>query len=197
MPYLLLGVLALGTGLGVRLGTSEAPVRNRPLSSTVNSIGVVTHETPITRPKMDGPRCSANVLAVAISPAAIATPLDLSEAQLTLTNDSSTACELSSVPIFELATPVGTVIETTHPSKVVVNDVIQPGEPQGADLSWESWCGADPRPLTLRVILPNSGGTISSPYGGSSSTLPTCSDHSDTHDLYALGMGGPGTLFGG
>jgi len=78
-----------------------------------------------------------------------------------------------------------------------VNDVFQEGETQGANLNWQNWCGADPRPLALRVILPNRGGMLSTPYGDASTMLPSCTDSAVPASFLAHGSGGPGTLFGG
>jgi hypothetical protein len=114
---------------------------------------------------------------------------------VTLTNVSAVSCGLSTTPVFELVGTAGAVVATG--SDKVVNDVARPGEAQGANLNWQNWCGPDVRPLTLVVILPNGGGTLSSPYGNSSTPLPTCVNSAAPTELFAHGSGGLGTLLGG
>lgn len=187
---MLLGVLTLGTGLGIGLGLAEAPAIH-PIRRTGEVINV---------PAVDSQQpCSTDSLELTTSPPnALDEPPQLSEGGFILTNQSSEACELSTTPVFEIVGSNDTVIATSGPSNKAVNDVIQPGEAQGANLNWQNWCGvADPRPLKLRIILPNGGGTVSGPYGDVSTMLPTCTDSSLPTSFIPHGSGGPGTLFGG
>jgi hypothetical protein len=126
-----------------------------------------------------------------------------SDGALALTNQSPAACELSTTPVFQIVGTGGVVMATTGSpgAGIEINDVIQTGETQTADLDWQNWCGADFKPLKLSVILPNASGTVSSPYGDASTMLPTCSDASLPSTLLPRGLlpngsGGLGTLFG-
>jgi hypothetical protein len=197
-PYVLLGVLILGTGMGIGLGLSEAPVIHLAGRTKVIDVPDETGSLP-TAPAMGAHQCFASSLVLVTSPPNAADePPQLSEGGFTLTNQSLAACELSTTPIFELVGSTGIVIASSETSNKAVNDVIQPGEAQGANLNWENWCQpADPRPLTFRVILPNGGGSVSSPYGDASTMLPTCTDSSLPTSFIPHGGGGPGTLFGG
>jgi len=206
-PWTLIGTLAMAIALGIGLGLAEAP-RMNGTSST--SLGIpATRSAPVKRPT-PGPStssptssttisaqpCNANSLLLATSALDTDEPPKLSEGALTLTNESSAACELSTTPVIEFIGATGTVVATTGPGKVA-NDLIRSGEAQGANLNWQNWCGADLRPLTLYVVLPSGGGTLSSPYGDASTMLPKCTDPSLPPELYAHGSGGPGTLLGG
>ena len=43
-----------------------------------------------------------------------------------------------------------------------------------ASLWWQNWCGADPRPVQLRIVVPDDGGVVTAPYGDAATTLPNC-----------------------
>jgi hypothetical protein len=196
-PYISIGVLTLGIGLGIGLGLSEAPViRPVPRTGEVINAPAGTGSVPTATTTMSAQQCLGDSLALTISPPNPADePPQLSEGGFTLTNKSSEACELSTTPVFELEGSTGRVIAASAPSHTAVNDVIQPGEVQGANLNWQNWCGAaGPGPITLRIILPNRGGAVSGSYGH---VLPTCINPSRPTSFFAHGSGGPGTLFGG
>src|ERR1022692_4684137 len=201
IPWILIGALAIATALAIGLGLAEAPVTSRtalarpgnpspestPATSSVPSTSTTT--TISAQP------CNADSLQLATSEVNTDAPSTLNQGALTLVNQSSAPCELSTTPVIEIVGSTGAVMATTAPGKVVT-DLIRPGKAQGADLNWQNWCGADLRPLALHVILPNGGGVLSRPYGDVSTMLPKCMNSSLPSDLFAHGSGGSDTLFG-
>ena len=64
-----------------------------------------------------------------------------------------------------------------------------------ANLYWQNWRGTAQMPLTLDVVLPHQCGTLSSPFGGSTSVTASCSNSSHASSLLAAGGLGPGSLY--
>lgn len=91
------------------------------------------------------------------------------------------------------------MVASTPPSAEVLVDLdMRPG-PSGAkraNLYWQNWCGTDPRPLTLRVILANGRGTMTAPFGSSPSPLPVCTNASQQTSFISTGGLDTGSLFG-
>jgi hypothetical protein len=157
---------------------------------------VIAVPTPTTTITIAVGSCRADALQLTTSVLNVDVAPAVNEGAVTLTNVSAVACGLLTTPVFEIVGTTGAVVATTV-SNQVVNDVVRPGETQGANLNWENWCGPDVRPLTLLVVLPSGGGTLSSPYGNSSTALPACANSAVPTNLFAHGGGGPGTLLGG
>jgi len=202
VPWVLIAALAIGTALAIGLGLAEAPVPGRTAlarpggpsprpTPTTSSVPSPNTTTPITAPP-----CNTESLQLATSELNTDAPSTLNQGALTLLNQSSAPCELSTTPVFEIVGTTGVVMATTGPGKVE-NVLIRPGQVQSANLNWQNWCGADLRPLALHVILPNGGGVLSSPYGNASTMLPMCTDSSLSSDLLAHGSGGPDPLLSG
>jgi hypothetical protein len=208
-PWILIGTLALASALGAELGLAEAPVTT---PASLANFGGLSSPSPAAKRSAASPAtvgttstttsttigfgpCVARILQLTTSVVNTAAPENVDEGALTLTNVSSGTCELSTAPVFEVTGTNHTVLAATGPGKVV-DDLIRPGQAQGANLAWQNWCGADLGPLMLMVILPNGGGTLSSPYGDASTILPACADRSRPDQLVATGSAGSGTLFG-
>jgi hypothetical protein len=202
-PFALLSILVLGSALGIGLGLAQAPtsgpsvpsVAARPLAAPVRRSTPVTPTTSIPV-AVSVPPCTSQSLQLSSSALNTATPTKLTQGAITLLNVSGVACELATIPVFEVLGSAGTVVVSSMPGKVV-NDLIKPGQAQAANISWENWCGTDIRPLSLSVVLPNGGGTLSIAFGNQGTLLPTCLDHSQPSALFAHGSGGTGTRFGG
>ena len=202
-PFALLVLLALGSALGIGLGLAQAPTSGR----SAPPVAARPPATPVPRGAVVPPTSSPPVAASAppctntslqLSSGALNTdaPTKLTQGAITLLNISPSVCELATTPIFEVLGNSGTVAASSVAGKVV-NDLIKPGQAQAANISWENWCGADIRPLSVSVVLPNGGGTLSIAFGNQGTLLPMCLDPSRPSDLFAHGSGGPGTLFGG
>lgn len=142
------------------------------------------------------PPCSSNSLQAAITPTS-SSPPQVNATLLTLTNKGSSACELMTFPVLKLVDGAGKVIATAPPpGRVDVKVRIRPGSGAVANLYWQNWCGTAVPPMELRVALPNQGGTLSAPFLGPSSSLPSCTDSSQLTSLVATGGLDSGSLFG-
>jgi Domain of unknown function (DUF4232) len=142
------------------------------------------------------PRCSSNSLHAGVTSLS-SSPPQVNATLLTVTNEGSSACELFTFPVLQLVDGANKVIATApHPGQADVKVHIPSGASAIADLYWQNWCGTAQEPLTLHVVLPNQGGTLSSPFGGPTSSLPSCTDPSHTSSLVATGGLDSGSLFG-
>jgi len=191
----------MATALAIGLGLAEAPVAGRtalarPASTSPRSTSASSVPSTTTTTTINAPPCNAHSLQLATSELNTDASSTLNQGALTLLNQSSAPCELSSTPVFEIVGFTGVVMAATGPGKFI-SDLIRPGQAESANLNWQNWCGADLRPLELHVILPNGGGVLSSQYGNASTMLPKCTDSTLASDLLAHGSGGPDTMFGG
>jgi len=201
-PFALLVLLAMGSALGIGLGLAEAPTSGRsvPSGTAIPSAKPTGTRTPAASPTSSvpisagAPPCTSQSLQLTSSALDTNVPEKLTQGALTLLNASSAPCEFSTTPMVEVLGSTGTVLASSMSSKAV-NDLIRPGQAQAANVSWENWCGANVRPFSLSVVLPNGGGTLSIPYGNAETQLPTCIDPSQPSQLIVHGSGGPGTLF--
>jgi len=201
-PFALLVLLAMGSALGFGLGLAEAPTSapSVPSGTTIPSAKPTGTRTPAVPPTTSvpappgAPPCTSQELQLTSSAVDTNVPEKLTQGAITLLNASSARCELSTSPVVDVLGSTGTVLASWMPSKAL-NDLIRSGQAQAANISWENWCGADIRPLSLSVVLPNAGGTLSITYGNAETQLPTCIDPSQPSQLIVHGSGGPGTLF--
>jgi hypothetical protein len=144
------------------------------------------------------PSCAADSLVATIASNQGSPVQELSATFLTLTNKSGAACEIRTFPVLKLVGSAGAVATAPPPGEVNVDLAMQPG-PSGAkvaNLFWQNWCGSDPRPLTLRVILANGRGVVTSSYGATSTPLPACTNSSEPTSLIETGGLDSDSLFG-
>jgi hypothetical protein len=135
--------------------------------------------------------------AVSIAEGAQVAP-GLSAGALSVTNESSSACELTAFPVLHLLNSAGEVIAgEVYPNYAKLDLTIQPGSAGAkvAELYWQNWCGINPRPLQVSLVLPNGGGSVNAPYGDAATPLPSCSGSSNTQ-FYATGPVDTNSLFG-
>ena len=142
------------------------------------------------------PPCGSNSLHAVVTSLS-SSPPQVNATLLTVTNEGSSACELLTFPVLQLVDDAAKVIATAPPpGQFDVRVNIPSGSSAIANLYWENWCGTAQLPLTLHVVLPNQGGTLSSPFGGPTSSLPSCTDPSHASSLVATGGDDSGSLFG-
>ena len=142
------------------------------------------------------PPCSSASLRAGVTTTSDS-PTQLNATLLTVTNEGSSECELFTFPVLQLVDGAGKVIATAPPPgqpDVMVR--IRPRSSAIANLYWQNWCGAAQKPLTLHVVLPSKGGTLSSSFGGPTSSPPSCADPSQASSLVATGGLDSGSLFG-
>jgi hypothetical protein len=142
------------------------------------------------------PPCRPQTLAARVASTG-SSPPQLKAALLTITNEGASSCEIFTFPELRLLDGRGKVIATAPPPEQVnVWVQIPPHSSAIANLYWQNWCGTAERPISLQVVLPNRGGTLSAPFGGPASSLPTCTDSSQASSLMATGGLDSGSLFG-
>ena len=143
------------------------------------------------------PPCRSNSLHAGVTSLSNS-PSQVNATLLTVTNESSSACELFTFPVLQLIDGADKVMATAPPpGQADVKVRIPSGSSAIANLYWQNWCGTALVPLTLHVVLPNQGGTLSSPFGGpTSALLPSCTDPSHASSLVATGGLDSGSLFG-
>jgi hypothetical protein len=140
--------------------------------------------------------CSAAQLAATLTSIGSAPP-QLDADLLTITNESASRCEILTFPMLRLLDGVGEVIAMAPPpGQVDVMVRIPPHASAIANLYWQNWCGTAARPITVQIVLPNRAGTLTAPFGGPGSSLPTCTDPSQASSFVAVGGLDSGSLFG-
>jgi hypothetical protein len=161
-----------------------------------------SHSPVITHPKTGNSvtltSCNASQLVATVGAGQGGPVQDLGGTLLTIANPTGAACEIQTFPKLQLVGSADVVATAPPPGEVHVDLDMRPG-PSGAkvaNLYWQNWCGNDPRPLTLRVILANGRGTITAPFGSSSSPLPGCTNRSDPTTFIETGGLDTGSLFG-
>ena len=196
VPFALLAVLALGSALGIGLGLAEAPASHRtvpPVTTTAPSSPGRNRTSPV--PPAGALPCTGQALQLSSSAVDANTPPKVTQGAITLFNASSASCLLGVTLALEVLGNTGTVLVSSRVG-VVGNDLIRAGQAQGADIGWENWCGPDLRPLSLAVILPDGGGSLSVPFGDDHTPLPGCLDRSQPSQLFAHKSAGFASLFG-
>jgi hypothetical protein len=163
-------------------GTSERLLGHGPANLPLASAGF--------------PPCSSDSLRAAVTLTSDSS-VQLNATLLTVTNESSSVCELFTFPVLQLVDGAGKVMATAPPpGQVDVRVRIPPGSSAIANLFWQNWCGTARLPLALHVVLPDESGTISAPFGGPTSSLPSCTASSNPTSLVATGGLDSGSLFG-
>ena len=144
------------------------------------------------------PSCNVKSLVATIGAGQGGPVQELGGTLLTLTNLSSSACEIKTFPVLRLVGRTGVIATAPPPGQIHVDLDMQPGlsGAKVANLYWQNWCGTDPRPLTLQVILANGRGVAASPYGSTSSPLPACTNSSQSTYFFETGGQDTGSLFG-
>jgi hypothetical protein len=101
-----------------------------------------------------------------------------------ISNSARVACELSGVPSLGLRRVHGSalVVQDAHgETPTLAPVVVQPRGKSTAELvfTWQNWCGQNPGPLAMQIVL-KSGGKLIAPLNGAlGSYVPTC-DRPDT-----------------
>ena len=159
--------------------------------------GVGTASNPPAVSSADVQPCSSHSLVAETTPTSSSPAQQLSATLLTVSNKGSSACEIRTFPKLQLVNGAGIVIATASPpGQVDVRVHIPPSSGAVATLYWQNWCGAAVWPITLQVVLPDQGGTLSAPFEGPTSSLPSCTSPSQPTSLVATGGLDSGSLFG-
>lgn len=122
----------------------------------------------------------------------------LSGGLLSVTNKSANACELRAFSTLQLVSKTGMVIAgEASQDHGAINVTMEPGvgEANVTPVFWQNWCGPDPRPVQVSIVLPNGGGTILSDYGDGSTYLPSCLIPSKPSWFYPERLVGANSLF--
>lgn len=175
---------------------SWAATKNGGHANRVPHIRVTTEPSKSIAASL--PSCDAKSLLATIGAGEGGSVQELGSTVLTLTNLSASACEIKTFPVIRLVGSTGVTATAQPPGQIHVGLEMQPG-PSGAKVAnvyWQNWCGTDPRPLTLQVILANGRGVVSSPYGSTSSPLPACTNSSQPTSFFPTGGLDTGSLFG-
>ena len=174
----------IGFGMATILGGSSHPSSERIASSRPPPQSA-THTS-----------CSAGQLAATLTTPG-GSPLQLEAALLTVTNKSASRCEIITFPKLRLLDGVGKVIAMAPPpGQGDARVQLLPHSSAIANLYWQNWCGTAEPPISLRIVLPNRGGTLAAPFGGPATSLPTCSNPSQASSFVAVGGLDSGSLFG-
>ena len=124
-PYVLLGVLLLGTGLGIGLGLSEAPVTQ--LARPVSAAHVVTPHWVACSPAVPNTSCAGTARRVVAGPHVIIVPnvlglgLDAAMAELVATGLNAAAVVPGSAGITVVSEKPVAGSKVAHGSTVVIS----------------------------------------------------------------------------